>query len=206
MPTCNTRVQQKIPQLAGDSLRVVLPFGLSAAPRVFTKVLKPALAALRAAGIRLVAYLDDFLTIRRSKEDVEAAFQKTMNLLRSLGFVINTEKSQTPGNSSNRVPGFHDQLQGNDIQAASGKNEANKSRMQKDSPERAGHSEKAGKNCGCASSYSAGSFTSPSALSSTTGPEKRRSSPPALIRINSVSECSESGKFAVVDQVPRQCK
>ena len=70
-----------------------LPFGLSAAPRVFTKVLKPALAALRAAGIRLVAYLDDFLIIGRTKEDAEAAFRKTKNLLQSLGFVINMEKS-----------------------------------------------------------------------------------------------------------------
>ena len=38
-----------------------LPFGLStAAPRVFTKLLKPVLATLRETGIHLIAYLDDF--------------------------------------------------------------------------------------------------------------------------------------------------
>ena len=58
-----------------------LPFGLSAAPRVFTKVLKPVLAALRAAGICLVAYLDDFLIIGKTKKEAEAAFQKTKNPL-----------------------------------------------------------------------------------------------------------------------------
>ncbi|KAI8518767.1 hypothetical protein Bbelb_020240 [Branchiostoma belcheri] len=37
----------------------VLPFGLSSAPRVFTKILKPIAAQLRALGVRLVIYLDD---------------------------------------------------------------------------------------------------------------------------------------------------
>jgi len=36
-----------------------LPFGLSAAPRVFTKVLKPVLGFLRLVGCRLIIYLDD---------------------------------------------------------------------------------------------------------------------------------------------------
>ena len=38
-----------------------LPFGQSAAPRLFTKVLKPVVALLRRAGIRLIIYLDDLL-------------------------------------------------------------------------------------------------------------------------------------------------
>lgn len=37
----------------------VLPFGLSLAPFVFTKVLKPILRWARRKGIRLTAYLDD---------------------------------------------------------------------------------------------------------------------------------------------------
>ena len=40
-----------------------LPFGLATAPRVFTKLLKPVLAHLRAKGLRIVAYLDDILLI-----------------------------------------------------------------------------------------------------------------------------------------------
>ena len=49
----------------------------------------------RAAGICLVAYLDDFLIIGKTKEEAEAAFQKTKSLLQGLGFVVNMEKSQS---------------------------------------------------------------------------------------------------------------
>ncbi|MFX5957169.1 reverse transcriptase domain-containing protein, partial [Acinetobacter baumannii] len=34
-----------------------MPFGLSVAPRVFTKIMKPIVANLRSQGIRLVIYL-----------------------------------------------------------------------------------------------------------------------------------------------------
>ena len=77
-----------------------LPFGLSAAPRVFTKVLKPVLAELRAAGICLVAYLDDLLIIGKTKEETEAAYHRTKTLLQSLGFMINMEKSQSQATQS----------------------------------------------------------------------------------------------------------
>ena len=77
-----------------------LPFGLSAAPRVFTKVMKPALAQLRSAGVCLVAYLDDFLIMGRTKKEAESAFCMTKNLLQSLGFVINLEKSQSQATQS----------------------------------------------------------------------------------------------------------
>ena len=40
-----------------------LPFGLSSAPWVFTKTLKPILALLRGMGMRLVAYIDDILIL-----------------------------------------------------------------------------------------------------------------------------------------------
>jgi len=40
-----------------------LPFGLSSAPWVFTKTLKPALALLRQKGVRLIAYMDDILLL-----------------------------------------------------------------------------------------------------------------------------------------------
>ena len=83
-----------------------LPFGLSAAPRTFTKVLKPVLAALRVAGTRLVAYLDDFLILGGTKEEAEAAFQRTKNLLQSLGFVINLEKSQSQATQRIEFLGF----------------------------------------------------------------------------------------------------
>ena len=49
-----------------------LPFGLSSAPRVFTKLLKPILAGLRHQGTRLIMYLDDMLVMAQSREKLES--------------------------------------------------------------------------------------------------------------------------------------
>ena len=46
-----------------------LPFGLSSAPWVFTKVTQPIVAWLRQLGIRMVAYIDDFLLLAHTKEE-----------------------------------------------------------------------------------------------------------------------------------------
>ena len=43
-----------------------MTFGLNVAPRMFTKLLKPAVACLRGQGIRLIVYLDDLLDCDRS--------------------------------------------------------------------------------------------------------------------------------------------
>ena len=71
----------------------VLPFGLTSSPRVFSSILKPVISHLRSSGIRITHYLDDILicseTIGRAIRDRD----KTMDLLSSLGFKINLEKS-----------------------------------------------------------------------------------------------------------------
>ena len=85
---------------------MALPFRLSAAPRGFTKVLKPALAELRSAGLCLVAYLDNFLIIGKTKEGAEAAFHRVRSLLQSLGFIVNLEKSQGQASQSIEFLGF----------------------------------------------------------------------------------------------------
>ena len=46
-----------------------LPFGLSSAPYVFIKLLKPVVAILRRLGIRVVLYLDDMLIMAGTKEE-----------------------------------------------------------------------------------------------------------------------------------------
>ena len=71
----------------------VLPFGLVTAPRLFMKLLKPVLANLRAAGVRLIRYLDDFLIIGKMKPEAEGAYMKMKSLLEGLGFIVNAEKS-----------------------------------------------------------------------------------------------------------------
>jgi hypothetical protein len=47
-----------------------LPFGLSTAPRVFTKFMRPVVAHLRSLGIRMLQYLDDSLFMSQSRESL----------------------------------------------------------------------------------------------------------------------------------------
>ena len=70
-----------------------LPFGLSSAPRVFTKIIKPIMAWLRQLGIRAIAYIDDFLFMARSKEEAQILGHLVLALLQSLGFTVNMKKS-----------------------------------------------------------------------------------------------------------------
>ena len=71
-----------------------LPFGLSSAPYVFTKILKPLFAKLRAEGFKSVVYLDDFLVLGDSRDDCSLNVRKTVEWLKRLGFLINEQKSQ----------------------------------------------------------------------------------------------------------------
>ena len=71
-----------------------LPFGLSSASRIFTKLLKPVVSLLRRQGIRLVIFLDDMPVFAQSKEDPMSQMEQIAQLLNLLGFSINHEKSQ----------------------------------------------------------------------------------------------------------------
>ena len=71
-----------------------LPQGLSSAPRIFTKVMRVVLSYLRIRGIRIAAWIDDFLVASSSKEKcLDHAFL-TFRTFEELGFVPNTAKSQ----------------------------------------------------------------------------------------------------------------
>ena len=71
----------------------VLAFEVGPGPRIFTKLLKVPLTVLRRLMIRLVAYLDDFLIMGRTKEEAIQARDSVLYLLQMLGFTINWEKS-----------------------------------------------------------------------------------------------------------------
>lgn len=77
-----------------------LPFGLSSAPFIFTKLCKPVINWLRSKGIRVVIYLDNYLIFGNSKKECEKNTKLTISLLTFLGFVINRKKSDLiPKNS-----------------------------------------------------------------------------------------------------------
>jgi len=69
-----------------------LPFGLSLAPRVFIRILRPIVAKLRSEGIRTVIYLDDLLLIHHQKDTLSKNFLYVRRLSSSLGFIVKLEK------------------------------------------------------------------------------------------------------------------
>jgi len=62
-----------------------LSFRLSSAPWIFTKTLKPALALLQHKGMRLIAYMDDILSLAESRNMFVDHLTKTVRLLENLG-------------------------------------------------------------------------------------------------------------------------
>ena len=70
-----------------------MPNGLALAPRKFTKLLKPVYAQLREQGHVSTAFLDDSLLVADSELSCVKNIQATVQLLRSLGFIIHPEKS-----------------------------------------------------------------------------------------------------------------
>ena len=70
-----------------------LPFGLSSAPWVFTKTLKPISALLREMGVRMIVYIDDILILAESRDLLNDHVTGLVYLLECLGFIINKKKS-----------------------------------------------------------------------------------------------------------------
>ena len=71
----------------------VMPFGLSPASYVFTKMLRPFAKHWRAMGMKVVIYLDDGIAAKKTKESAGKAAQIIIQTLSEAGFYINWEKS-----------------------------------------------------------------------------------------------------------------
>ena len=71
----------------------VLPFGLTSAPRVFTKILKPVFSQMRKEGFSVLGYIDDSLILGKLQEECELATTRLIEILSDLGFTINQQKS-----------------------------------------------------------------------------------------------------------------
>ncbi len=72
----------------------VLPFGLSLTPRVFTKVVEGALTPLWEVGVRILNYLDDWLILAQSREQLGDHRDLVLRHLSQLGLRVNWEKSK----------------------------------------------------------------------------------------------------------------
>lgn len=84
-----------------------MPYGLSVAPRVFTKIMKEVISHLRSRGFRSVIYLDDILCIDDSYGDCVNNVNETLRLLQCLGFVINSVKSSLEPKQVCKFLGFN---------------------------------------------------------------------------------------------------
>lgn len=70
-----------------------MPFGLTAAPRVFTKLLVTPVAHLRCEGVTLHPYLDDILIRPLSRDKALQDIQLTLTCLHSMGLLVKEDKS-----------------------------------------------------------------------------------------------------------------
>lgn len=84
-----------------------MPYGLSVAPRTFTKLIKEVVSYLRYhLGFTSVIYHDDILCIGESYEKCLSNVRETLRLLDCLGFVVNYNKSNVQPQQYCRFLGF----------------------------------------------------------------------------------------------------
>ena len=83
-----------------------LPFGLTSAPYVFTKLLRPIASLLRQQGLRILIYLDDMLLMVSDPGLLRDQMNHVTTLLESLGFVLNHKKCITENTQLIEFLGF----------------------------------------------------------------------------------------------------
>ena len=71
-----------------------LPFGLATAPQVLTMTVKVVKLMTLSRGLGLHQYLDDWLIRSQSQKEAQVNTQAVVDLIQSLGWIINQEKSE----------------------------------------------------------------------------------------------------------------
>ena len=69
-----------------------LPNGLTSAPKLFTKLMKPVFATLGQYGYTNAGYIDDSLLIGDTEEECDSNIKDTDTLLKWLGFVVHEKQ------------------------------------------------------------------------------------------------------------------
>ena len=83
-----------------------MPFGLSSAPRKFTKLLKPIVAYLRSTGVVLVIYIDDMWVTAVTYNECLLNVLKSAEFMVKHGFIINKKKSKPKPSHCVQVLGY----------------------------------------------------------------------------------------------------
>ena len=191
--------------------RVCLPsVWLATAPRVFTKLMKPVVAMLRQRGVRLIIYLDDMLIMAESTSLALHHAASALNLLESLGFVVNYHKSQLIRSQQIEFLGFLVDSVTLSLQLPGEKLRKIRKRCQQLL------------NVGETSIrelskfFNSSSFPSPSALQTSAEIEKSHPEHPTVLRCNNSSRLSSEGRTSLVarpspsvewqSSVPKVCR
>ena len=88
----------------------VLPFGLSTASYVFTKLMRPLVRFWQGKGLKVNLYLDDeIVNLKGEEQAINASTQVKINL-ENAGFIINAEKSIWAPSQAIEWLGFHIEL------------------------------------------------------------------------------------------------
>ena len=72
----------------------VLPFGISVAPWLFTRITTPIVGYLHSVGVRLEAYLDDLILANQLEPALSRQLRFTTDLFQRLGWILNLTKSE----------------------------------------------------------------------------------------------------------------
>ena len=83
-----------------------LPNGLSACPRIFTKILKPIYAKLSEQGVVSFPYIDDSLVVSNTKEHCDWSVKLLCDKMEKAGFTIHKDKSVLQPTTKLKFLGF----------------------------------------------------------------------------------------------------
>ena len=84
-----------------------LPQGLTSAPRIFTKLLKPVMAHLRTLGIVILCYIDDCIIMADNPSDLKVHTDYAVRLFDDLGLTVHPKKSVFSPSQEIKFLGFN---------------------------------------------------------------------------------------------------
>lgn len=70
-----------------------LPFGSNWSPALYARLLQPAIDQIRKLGIKVIWYVDDILVVSNSREELDAALVRVMQILAQHGWKIAADKT-----------------------------------------------------------------------------------------------------------------
>ena len=177
-------------------------FGLSSAPRMFTKVLRPVMAILRQRGMRSIIFIDNVLLIAQSPQELLDQTREVIQLLQLLGFRINWEKSDSM--SGDNLPRLPDKLKVDDDLPSRGETTGHHRGLQDGPIPRVSVCTYSGQNYRQDDSGSSGNCHSTIALQEVTVCKEQSIPVHSVIRVDHKAGYGSQSRVTMVDQQNRE--